>query len=840
VQRLWNQIQEWSSSLRYQHVFLLVILLVSCHPARKLQPGQYLLDDVKVLNTRETKIQKEEFESFFRQRPNRKLFRAFHFFVWWYNLFDPQKIAAKKVARNERYDRINARKIKHAEEKNKKRAKQGKKPRTPKLKNKESPVFLEYLRDVGEPPVIFDSILTATTRNQLNRFLFSKGFFNNHVDDSVIISEKNKKAVVNYVLRPGAPYLINKVTLSAQDTALGAFMQDTLFTILKQGMRYDAARLQEARQRLTDHALNNGYYYFENAYIAFDVDSAYGNHTVSVNVILKKFGKPYSSDNDSMVYVNHPKLRVKNVYVITEPVIGNIRDAAFRDTVHAKKATVMFLLNRPLPYKESLLISNIDIKSGNLFRRDTATQTYRQLLGLGVFKNVTIQFIVNGDERNMLDCFIICSPLIRQSITIEPQLTHTSGNFGADASFVYQNRNLLRGGELLELRMQAALIAQSQFNTKGEQQNKLENLSAFNTFQFGPQLTFSVPRAFFPFSLLRFKREMSPRTYVKSSYNVQSRDIFNREIASIDYGFNFRTHNGTIRHDLTPVEIYLVKARLSTEFRNSLFSSNDAFLINSFQDHVTTLSRYSFSYLTKENTNASRKPVSYLRWTIASSGSLLRQYFEESSESADTLGRYLLFGIPFAHFIRTDIDYRLYLPIRKKSRVVYRIAGGIGKPLENLSVLPYEQSFFSGGPNSVRAWRARTLGPGSYDPSLSATRFDKIGDILIEGNFEYRFHVIKDFNGALFVDAGNIWRLYPDETKPGGEFYVDRFLDQIAIGGGFGVRWDLNFFVLRFDFAAPLKDPALDVKNRWTFINQPTEVQPWNRIVVNFGIGYPF
>jgi outer membrane protein insertion porin family len=155
-------------------------------------------------------------------------------------------------------------------------------------------------------------------------------------------------------------------------------------------------------------------------------------------------------------------------------------------------------------------------------------------------------------------------------------------------------------------------------------------------------------------------------------------------------------------------------------------------------------------------------------------------------------------------------------------------------------VLPYEQSFFSGGPNSVRAWRARTLGPGSYDPSLSATRFDKIGDILLEGNFEYRFHVIKDFNGALFVDAGNIWRLYPDESKPGGEFYLDRFLDQVAIGGGFGIRWDLNFFVLRFDFAAPLKDPSLDVKNRWTFIDQPDYVKPWNRIVVNFGIGYPF
>jgi outer membrane protein assembly factor BamA len=175
------------------------------------------------------------------------------------------------------------------------------------------------------------------------------------------------------------------------------------------------------------------------------------------------------------------------------------------------------------------------------------------------------------------------------------------------------------------------------------------------------------------------------------------------------------------------------------------------------------------------------------------------------------------------------------MPVRKKSRVVYRIAGGLGKPLTNLSVLPYEQSFFSGGPNSVRAWRARTLGPGGYNPSNSTARYDKIGDILLEGNVEYRFHIIKSFNGALFVDAGNIWRLNPDPSKPGGEFIVSKFADEIAIGSGFGIRWDLNFFVIRLDLAAPLKDPKLAAGKRWTFNRQP-----WQYAVANFGIGYPF
>ena len=152
-----------------------------------------------------------------------------------------------------------------------------------------------------------------------------------------------------------------------------------------------------------------------------------------------------------------------------------------------------------------------------------------------------------------------------------------------------------------------------------------------------------------------------------------------------------------------------------------------------------------------------------------------------------------------------------------------------------MSGLPYEQSYFSGGPNSVRAWRARTLGPGGYDPTNSETRFDKIGDVLLEGNFEYRFHIIKSFNGAFFVDAGNIWRLQKDETKPNGEFVVSNFVDQIAIGSGLGIRWDLSFFVLRLDMAAPIKDPKYDVGDRWTY-----DKKPWRQIVANFGIGYPF
>ncbi len=825
-------------------IFFLAEIFTSCNPTKKLQPHEYLLNNVEIINADKTNQPKENFEAFYRQKPNRKFLRKAQFFVWWYNLFDEEKIKRKRTERNLKYDKINSERVLKAEKKNEERVKKGKKPKTPKLKDKSSLLLVESVRDIGEPAVIFDSSLTEQTRLQLVKFLFSKGYFNNRVTDTIVFNKDSNKVTTKYILYPKAPYIVNKITYLMEDEKLGAMLlKDTVNTLLKVGMQYDAEKLQNERQRITNFALNNGYFYFENAYINFDVDSGYNNNSVSVVVNLKKFAKAYSSSNDSLIYVNHPRMKVENVYIITEAVYGDVKEAKFTDTLKTKRDGTVFLLNKPLAYRQPIIINNTDIYRGQWFRKDTSEQTYKQLLGLGIFKNVTIKFLKNDNYSTRLDCYIICNPLLKQSLTAETEGTNTSGNLGIDGSVVYQNKNFFRGGELVELKLQAAILAQRQFaNDTTTYVNSVEDAvdlnrlqKTFNTIQFGPEFTFSVPRAFFPFSFLPFKKDQLPRTYVKTSLNYQASPEFSRVITNIDYGFSFLSNKSRLRHNFVPFEAYLVRANLSSKYRTDLNNLNDAFLLNSFLDHITTLSKYGITYTSKENSNTSRKTVHYLRATLSSSGNILRQYFKSTGAKADTAGRYLLFGIPFAQFVKGDIDYRIYIPVRAKSRLVYRVAGGLGKPLQNLGVLPYEQSYFSGGPNSVRAWRARTLGPGGYDPSNSATRYDKIGDILLEGNVEYRFHIIKTFNGALFVDAGNVWRLEKDATKPNGEFVVPNFADQIAIGGGMGIRWDLSFFVLRLDLAAPLKDPKYPIGDRWTF-----DKKPWRQLVANFGIGYPF
>lgn len=816
---------------------VLLTVLFSCNPTRRLQPNQYLVDRVEVENVKTTGIEKENFEAFYRQKPNRKLFRQFHFFVWWYNLFDPAKIAEKKLARNIRYDEINAERARKTDEKNKKRVARGKRPKQPKYKDKESPMLVESVRDIGEPAVVFDSSLTSQTKFQLSRYLYSKGFFNNRVTDTIQFQRDKQRAVVRYYLHPAKGFSISALKYDISDPRLDSLVKAHLGnSLLKPGMQFDEEKLQAERQRITDLAVNNGYFYFENAYTDYYADTSQTYHTVALRLRINGFNN--RNPDDTLTRRPHPRFRLKNVYIITEPSVGNVKNLYFKDTIISSRKKLKFLLNEPLAYRRKIIAMNTDLYPGQFYRKDTATQTYKQLLGLGLFKNVTIQFFPNEDQAGMLDCYVVCNPLDRQALTAETEGTNTSGNLGIDGNILYQNRNSFKGGELIEVKLQAAVVAQKQLNATGDDAYASDVNTipkTFNTIQVGPELKFSVPRAFFPFSLLPFRKDQEPRTFVKTSLSYQTRPQFNRIINNVEYGFNFKSNSKQLRHEFVPFEIYMVRARLQSDFREQLISYNDAFLLNSFQDHVTTLTRYGLTFTSKENTVTGKKTAFYARLNLQSSGNLLRQVYKLAGQPTDSLGRYQMFGIPFAQFLKTDIDLRMYVPVRNKSRIVYRLAAGIGKPLANLNVLPYEQSFFSGGPNSVRAWRARTLGPGGYDPSQSSTRFDKIGDILLEGNIEYRFHVIRSFYGALFADAGNIWRLRPDENKPGGEFNVNTFADQIAIGGGVGIRWDFTFFVLRLDLAMPLKDPKFPAGARWVL-----DKKPYEYTVANFGIGYPF
>ncbi|MBL7937136.1 MAG: BamA/TamA family outer membrane protein [Bacteroidia bacterium] len=797
-----------------------------------------------MIKQNETSIDNAELEAFIRQKPNRKILKFVRFNLWLYNQVDQQKMLKKKEKRDLKFDRINAKRIEKSNRKNEKRLAKGKSPKQPRLKNKEKPTFRESVLEAGEPPVILDTFLTKITKNQLQKFVFSKGYFDSEVSDSLVLDVKNKRAKSYYFISKSKPYYIRNINYKIEDPLIEYFiLNDTTSTLIKHNTVYDEDVFQKERDRITESQLNNGYFYFAPEYVYYLIDTNLAGQNVNLTVGIKMFSKSFNESNDSVVYINHPRYYIENVYVIPEVIPefkGKANDVYMKDTVEYNGLKILH--NNKLKFRKKDLTRDISISPGQLYQQNLAQETYKGMSSLKVFKSVYIQYVKNPYFSDKLDCYIVGQPFVKQSITLETEGTNTNSNLGIAGSLVFQNKNAFKGAELVELKLKGSLMAQKQFN-KTQEATTINNVqNSFNTIQFGPELSIYFPKPLFPFTLFYYKKDVSekryfvqPKTILNLSVNYQSSPDYSRIISNVSYGFKFNNSKGLFFYDVVPLEVYSVKAKLSNSFNSDLLATNDFFLLNSFQDHITTISKVSATY---NNQSLSKKRnLMYLKMTLSSSGNILRGLYSATHQVQDTLGRYLITGIPFSQFVKLDVDYRFYFKIRKLGKLVYRIAGGVGKPLNNLSSLPYEQSFFGGGPNSNRAWRARTLGPGSYSqPENVTARYDKIGDIQIETNLEYRFHIFKSFYGAWFMDAGNIWLSYNDPNKPNGEFKVDKFYKELGIGSGFGLRYDFSFFVLRLDGAMRIYDPSFPEVKRLVFGKQTLR----ESAILNFGIGYPF
>ena len=821
-----------------------VSMLSSCKINKHLKDNEYLLQK-NVIKQNGTAIENAELEAFIRQKPNRKILKLVRFNLWLYNQVDQQKMIAKKEKRNLKYDRINLKRIEKCDIKNEKRAAKGKSIKQARLKNKDKSTFRESILEAGEPPVILDTLLTKITKNQMQKFIFSRGYFNSKVRDSLVIDVKNKRAKTFYFISKSTPYEIREVNYKIEDPLIDYFiMNDTIHSLVKHNSIYNQDVFEKERERITEAQLNNGYFYFAPEYVYYLVDTNLAGQNVNVTIGIKMFAKNYSESSDSIINVNHPRYYIENVYVIPESIqdFRGKSDAAYmKDTLEYNGLKILY--NSKLRFHKRDLTRDISISPGQLYQQKFSEETYKGLSALKVFKSVYIQYIKNPKYSDKLDCYIVCQPLIKQSLTIESEGTNTSGNLGIAGSLVFQNKNAFKGAELIELKLRGSITAQQQLNKNETTANDITAIkSTFNTIQFGPELNFYFPRPLFPFTLFYYKKDatekryfIQPKTILNLSVNYQSNTGFNRIISTISYGFKFTNNKGLYTYEVIPFETYSVKAKLSESFKANLIGLNDFFLLNSFQDHITTISRVSVIF--NNQIIEKKRNLMYLKMSLSSSGNILRGLYSATNQVQDAQGRYLITGIPFSQFVKFDTDFRYYLKIRKLGKLAYRLAGGVGKPLKNLSSMPYEQSFFAGGPNNNRAWRARTLGPGSYSqPDSVNARFDKIGNVQLETNLEYRFNIFKSIYGAWFVDAGNIWLSYNDPTKPNGEFKLDQFYKDIAIGSGFGLRYDFSFFVLRLDAAMRVHDPQFAQGKKWVLGKQTLR----ESAILNFGIGYPF
>ncbi|MBN2596614.1 BamA/TamA family outer membrane protein [Labilibaculum sp.] len=705
--------------------------------------------------------------------------------------------------------------------------------------------FNKWLRRIGEEPVIYEDFQTKRSLRQLEIYLQKKGYFNAEVRDSV--SLKRKKAKVYYFIKSKEPYRYRNVYREINELPynfLSPFqekgeMSDT--TLIREyivsdksnsdvqlGDKVDSDILNKERIRISKLLKNQGYFNFSREYVHFIMDSTNKDNKMDVFVGVK-------TPEDSKAV---KKYRINKVSIFTEydPKLMLMNDEKYlMDLDTIQHEGVDFIYRKKIKIKPDVILSSILIRKNELYNLKSVEQTYSRLQSLGQFKFLNVKFEENlesnEEEFGSLNCIIQLTPHDQQSYSIEFEGTNSSGNIGFAGNLNYQHKNLFGGAEILDL----------QFSTAKETLKSNEQTD-FSSSEYGVESKLSIPKFLLPLlTAEKFRKSYNPKTVFSLSYNFQKRPDYTRTIADASFGYVWKSSK-YLRHTLNLVELNFVDVKnLSEDFLGSI---NNLYIKNSFTNHVITTSRYSLTY---NDQNINRPgDYNYLRFNFESAGNSLkainkligRTEKNDFNDAGNVEGTYYDFiGIRFAQYLKSDIEYRFSHHINEANTMVYRVFLGAGLPYGNLEVLPFEKSYFSGGANGVRAWQVRSLGPGSYFSDDAAIYPNNSADLKLEANLEYRFKLFWVLEGALFVDAGNIWAISKKDDRVGADFKFDRFYKEIALGTGFGTRVDLNFILFRIDLGLKLHDPSLGAEERWIIAHRPFK---FSQLTFNIGIGYPF
>lgn len=687
-----------------------------------------------------------------------------------------------------------------------------------------------WLRRIGEEPVILDEVASVRSAGQIQSYLWSKGFFNATVLDT--IRSAGNEAKVVYDVNPGRPYTIADIRYEVQDSSLsGLVLIDTMNCLIERGMIYDVDLLRRERQRLERFVRDVGYYTFSTENIFFRIDSS----LVKNQVIIWYVVSPRLTVNSlgEQATENHIVYRIRDIYMYSEfdprsALTGGEEYIGSLDTLHHSGIHFVAPPGRT-QIKPEVLAQAVYITPGALFSVTNVERTQSHLTDLRNHRLVNVSFIdskrMTGERRDegMLDCVIQLTPIPRQAFTVELEGTNTGGNLGGALNLIYQNKSLLKGAEVFSMKL------------KGAYETLTEDVSGFrNTQQFGIEANLRIPKFMSPFPVKEsFIRNKDPRTVVQAGYNYQKLPVFSRSVANISLGYTWSGNRHT-RFSVNPISLNLVRLHyINPEYKAMIDSM--PYFANSLKDVRIVGGRYDFVF----NDQAIQKSKDFwnIRIGIDLAGNLLDAVYRTASANTASDGTYHLFRQPFAQFLKVEADVAYNYRFDEASSIVYRLFTGVGMPYGNSEVMPFEEQYFGGGSNDLRAWMVRTLGPGSY--VLPRSNFlNQTADMKLEANVEYRFKLFWILEGATFIDAGNIWTVRDDFDRPGSRFRFGSFMDDIAVGTGLGLRFDLKFVLLRTDFGLKLRDPQAREGSKWIPFSRPFDRKQDVTMVI--GIGYPF
>jgi hypothetical protein len=753
-----------------------IFLASSCSPVKQLPEGSYLLNKNTIKNDQPQL--NEPIGTILKQKPNRRILGLFRFHLGAYTIANTGQPTG----------------------------------------------FKNWIkRAIGEAPVILDSSQTKRSSMQITQFMQNEGFFNATVTDSTVFKRKRKANVI-YTIRSGTPYTIDNVEFVISDPVVKQIvLMDSSSTRLKKGNIFKTSDFTAERERITLQLKNIGYYEFNPSYISFDVDSSLGNH--KADVVLNISGTDATiTAADTCCPGLHKLYRIKDVYIQTDYDPISKRSLRLHDTIPYKNYNFLSAPGKP-NFKYDALIPRIFIEKGNLFKINNSDFTYRSLTSLSTFRFVNIRYEITKDDSvsgNWLNSYIELSPAPRQDYKFEVEGTHNGGNLGVGGSLTYRNKNTFRGAESLEIGLRAKAERIPEFV---EQELK----GPFNSIELGPELSIRIPRMLWPVKSLNKSRSANPVTVFKTQYNYQQRPEYIRHLLVFSTGIEFRETKYK-RHFIYPAEINYSNFNLTNAFREKLRERDDPRLDQYYQNILITNGRYAFIYNSQEQ--GSLNDFMFFRFTMEVAGNSMRLYDKLTRSNYRDTTSYDLLGISYSQYVLPEVDFRYYQVFDEHNMLVYRFNAGMGISYLNSAAMPYEKTFFAGGSNDLRAFRVRTIGPGSFD---SEEFIESVGDIKINFNAEIRSDIFKFLEGAAFIDAGNVWLRKTDRSQPGGRFRWENAINELALGTGLGIRLDLTFFVIRLDAGAPLRNPAMPLRKRWVINNYKLK-----DTVLNLGIGYPF
>lgn len=769
-----------------------ISILVSCSSVKHVPDGDLLLDRVDIEVVDNDTIEGEDLVNYLRQSPNHKVLGFLKLQLGLYNL------SGRDSTR----------------------------------------WYNRWLRRMGQPPVLHDSTLTEASARQLRTALVNRGFIDATVDIDSTVRRDDKRIGIKYTIHTNTPMLIGSYVRECEDSTITEILDaNTDPSLIVPGAPLDRNVLDAERARVAAILRNSGYYAFTKESISFVADTVAGSDLADITMTVQPPRTVKLSTGEVLGPGEHKKYNIRNIYFVTDydgRSSGLKLDFPDRDTLTYQDIYVLYGSDRYI--KPGILYEKCFIRAGQPYNATEVDRTYEALSQLPILRFINIEMspVTTLDQTVWMDAYILLSRNKKQSVAVELEGTNSEGDLGFGVGLTYQHRNLGHRSELLTAKFRAAYESLS-----GDFDGIINNRYT----EYAGEVGITFPKFKAPFLSKAFKMRSRAQTQLTLSTNYQERPEYTRVIAGAAWKYKWtstrRGYNSRRTFDLIDIN-YVYLPRSTIDFIDQIAPDNPL-LRYSYEDHFIMRLGYTY-YLTNrriptatQNAFELQPSVTTLRASAEVAGNMLYAISSLSGQKRDD-GTYKIFGIQYAQYVKGDVDYTYTHFLTHRQALAIHAGFGIAYPYGNSSMVPFEKRFYAGGANSVRGWSARTLGPGAYDARNQVVDFiNQCGDIRLDFSLEYRFRLFWVFEGALFVDAGNIWTIKNYANQPGGLFKFDKFYKEIALAYGAGLRMDFTYFLLRFDLGMKAHNPAMN-QEPW-----PLTHPNWSRdATFHFAVGYPF